>query len=250
MYLKVFLFLFIVSSGGPLMAQSFGFGCLGLVGGFAGYSFQRYEPVGFNNYILKFNELREDSMQGGMSNFGTARGFRFGINFFRADFQGLILTTKGFYQAVVEKHSSDVTSSQGISNYNYKLEWNNWGFGIDLGTSITKTLSWKVVDASILFNNIKLTDSQNYPGGYSNVNEYKKESALGYTIGTGFILSIIEGYISLEGLAGYTQIRISTLKLDDGTELTVNEQSREPMTNFIDNGGFLAVIQLNVGFPL
>jgi hypothetical protein len=40
------------------------------------------------------------------------------------------------------------------------------------------------------------------------------------------------------------------VKQDNGTYLTVNESSSTEMKNFIDKGGFNAVIQLNVGFPL
>jgi len=252
MIYKVFLkILFIIlAAAGTSSAQSFGFGCLGLVGGFGGYAYQRYQPAGFNNYIHAFNEARGDSLASPMSSFGTAKGFRVGINFFRADFQGFILTTKGYYQSLLEKHEAVVSGKSGTSNYKYELELNNWGIGVDLGTSITKALSWKVIDASFLFNNITFTDNQNYPGGISQVNEYKNKSTVGYTIGTGFIFSLIEGYVSLEGLAGYTQMTVKTMKRDDGTELTTTENSDTPMQNFIENGGFIAVVQLNVGFPL
>jgi hypothetical protein len=246
-----FIFLLIIAAKAPLLfGQSFGFGCLGLVGGYAGYSYQRYEPTGLNEYIEVFNTIRNDSLESRMNNFGKARGFRVGLNFFRADFQGFILTTKGYYQALLERHDAEVTSSEGTSNYNYELKMNYWGLGVDLGTSITGDLSWKVIDASILFNNIRFTDNQNYPGGYSMVREYKNESTVGYTVGTGFIYSIIDGYISVEGLAGYSQFVVKSMRMDDQTELTINELSSEPMINFITNGGFTAVLQLNIGFPL
>jgi hypothetical protein len=252
MFIK-YLFFFLVISfiiSPYVHGQSFGFGCLGLVGGFGGYSYQKYQPAGFNDYISEFNSIRSDSIRSPMSRFGAAHGFRVGLNFFRADFQGFILTTKGFYQSLSEKHYAEVQSSAGQSNYNYELRLNNWGLGLDLGTSITQSFSWKVIDAAILFNNIRLVDNKNYPGGYTEVAEYKNESTVGYTIGTGFIYSIVEGYISAEGLIGYTQIIIKTMKLDDGTELTINENSSVPMTNFIDNGGFTIVLQMNIGFPL
>lgn len=242
------LFFFIVVS--PLSySQSFGFGCLGLVGGFGGYSFQRYQPTGLNDYISSFNEVREDSLTTRMGNFGTLKGIRVGINFFRADFQGFILTTKGFYQSLLEKHEAAVISTPGETRYKYEVELKNWGVGVDLGTSITRSFSWKVIDAALLFNTVTFTDSRNYPGGFTQVEEYQSESALGYSIGTGFIYSLIEGYISIEGLAGYTQMTIGSMKNED-VELTINETSTQPMTNFIDNGGFIAVIQLNIGFPL
>jgi hypothetical protein len=185
-----------------------------------------------------------------MQNFGAVKGFRVGLHFFRADFQGLILTTKGFYQQLMEKHGAEVSGLSGTSNYTYEIKLKNWGLGVDLGTSITGSFSWKVIDAALLFNTVTFTDHKNYPGGFSSISEYKSESALGYSIGTGFIYSIIEGYISIEGLVGYTQLRINSVALDDGTELTINENSSTPMINFIENGGFTSVIQLNIGFPL
>jgi hypothetical protein len=73
---------------------------------------------------------------------------------------------------------------------------------------------------------------------------------LGYSIGTGFILSLIDQYVTLEGLIAYSVIKIDQVTLDDGTPLTINENSSVPMNNFIETGGFNAVIQLNIGLPL
>jgi hypothetical protein len=232
-------------------AQSFGFGCLGLVGGYAGYSYQIYKPSGLNTYIQTFNLLRKDSLQGPMQNFGKSTGYRVGINFFRADLRGFILTAKGFYQNLGEKSDASVVSSIGNTNTNLDFKLRSWGIGFDLGTSITYSLSWKVIDASLLFNSAEFTNTTNYPGAITNVNIYKTDKAvLGYTVGTGFILGIIGHYVSLEGFAGFTYLKINNLKQDDGTFLTVNETSTSVMNNFIDAGGFNAVIQLNVGFPL
>jgi hypothetical protein len=232
-------------------AQSFGFGCLGLVGGYAGYSYQIYKPTGLNTYIQTFNLLRKDSLQGSMSNFGKSSGYRVGVNFFRADLKGFILTAKGYYQNLGEENDASVSSSAGPYNSNLKYQLRSWGIGFDLGTSITKSLSWKVIDLSLLFNTAELTNTINYPGAQTYVNTYKSDhQALGYTVGTGFIFGIIGRYVSLEGFAGYTYLKIDKVKQDDGTYLTVNETSSSEMSNFIDAGGFNAVIQLNIGFPL
>ena len=232
-------------------AQSFGFGCLGFVGGYGGYSYQVYKPTGLNNYIQYFNDDRQDSLSTPMSKFGKAQGYRVGINFFRADIRGFILTAKGFYQLLTEKHNASVYSSLGNISTTYKLNVKNWGVGIDLGTSLTGGISWKVIDAALLFNSAKLTNTTNSPGPTTTVLEYKNTSSkMGYSIGTGFIVSVIDQYVTLEGLAGYTDFSISELQQSDGTKLTVNENSKEPMKNFIETGGFNAVIQLNLGFPL
>jgi len=234
-----------------IIAQSFGFGCLGLVGGYAGYSYQVYKPAGLNTYIGKFNLTRKDSLKGPMQNFGKCSGYRVGVNFFRANIRGLILTAKGFYQDLNEESDASVSGSLGESNTDFNIDLKSWGIGVDIGTSITSALSWKVIDAVLLFNTAQFTNTTNLPGAQTIVETYKSDKQiLGYTFGTGFILAIIGSYVSLEGLAGYTYLKIDRVKKDDGTYLTVDETSTVPMNNFIDAGGFNAVIQLNIGFPL
>src|ERR1035437_4401643 len=241
----------IILSGVNLKAQSFGFGCLGLVGGYAGYSYQIYRPTGLNTYIQTFNLIRKDSLHGSMQNFGKSSGYRVGINFFRADLKGFILTAKGFYQSLGEEKNASVVSAVGTYNTNFNFNLRSWGIGFDLGTSITHSLSWKVIDASLLFNSAQFTNTTNYPGALTNVSTYKTDKqVLGYTVGTGFILAIIGHYVSLEGFAGYTYLKIDMVKQDNGTYLTVDESSSAEMKNFLDAGGLNAVIQLNVGFPL
>ena len=245
------LFVIVIFYNVDVRAQSFGFGCLGLVGGYAGYSYQVYKPTGLNTYIQTFNLIRKDSLQSAMKNFGKSSGYRVGINFFRADLKGLILTAKGFYQYLGEENDANVVSPLG-STYNTSFNFNlrSWGVGFDLGTSLTYSLSWKVIDASLLFNSAQFTNTNNYPNGQTDVNTYKTDKqVLGYTVGTGFILAIIGHYVSLEGFAGYTYLKIDMVKQDNGTYLTVNESSSSEMKNFIDKGGFNAVLQLNVGFP-
>ena len=242
----VFIALFCSTS---INAQTFGFGCLGFVGGFGGYSYQKYKAEGLNNYVAEFNKANEDSLSSPMSNFGTAAGYRVGINFFRAHFPGFILTSKGFYQSLTELKDAQINSSIG-ANSNYKLILNTWGVGFDVGTSISGAVSWKVIDAALLFNKATFTNTKNMPGSLTDIKEFKSNSKLGYSIGTGFILQLIDEYISIEGLAAYTVFSIDELQLSDGTKLTVSENSSKTMNNFIDSGGFNAVIQLNVGFPL
>ncbi len=185
-------------------AQTFGFGCLGFVGGFGGYSYQKYKPDGLNNYVAEYNKTNQDSLDAPMSNFGSAAGYRVGINFFRAHITGFILTSKGFYQSLVESKDAQIISSFGSSNSNYKVRLNTWGVGFDVGTSISGAVSWKVIDAALLFNKATFTNTKNLPGSLTDIKEYKSDSKLGYSIGTGFILQLIDEYISIEGLAAYT----------------------------------------------
>lgn len=245
------LIIFFITFNNENNSQTFGFGCLGFVGGFGGYSYQKYNPEGLNNYIVFYNTNNSDSLNVPIGKFGKAKGYRVGLNFFRANFPGLIITSKGFYQSLIENNDGSINTSEGIlSTTNYELKLDSWGVGIDVGAKIFNGLSWKIVDASVLFNKAKLTNTKNLPGAFTEVNEYKSDSKLGYSVGTGFILEIIDEYITIEGLAAYTMLKIDDVHSNDGTKLTINEESKQPMKNFIKSGGFNAVIQLNVGFPL
>jgi len=231
--------------------QAFGFGCLGFVGGYGGYSYQKFDAAGLNDYVNAFNETYKNSLKSPMSTFGEETGYRVGINFFRANVQGLILTTKGFYEYLTEKNSTTINTAGGSSDAIFELDIKNYGIGLDLGTSITKFLSWKVVDAALLYNMATFTDTRNSPGPSTVVLGYNNEKyVLGYNLGTGFILQIIKQYISLEGAAGYTSFSIDRMKSSDGQQMPAAENSQQAMSNFIQSGGFSAVVQLNVGFPL
>jgi hypothetical protein len=259
MSLKILVILIVVLSvvlfQNSSLCQSFGFGCLGFVGGYGGYSYQKFNAPGLNNYVKDFNETYKGSLSSPMGNFDTETGYRVGINFFRANIRGFILTTKGFYQSLTQKNSATInyfTANRNDSNSNaiFELDLKSYGLGLDLGTSITNALSWKVVDAALLYNMATFTDTRNYPGAATEVFNYNNEKyILGYTVGTGFILEIIDQYISLEGVAGYTAFAIDRMKSANGP-MPLTENSPQPMSNFIESGGFNAVVQLNIGFPL
>ena len=242
--------IFIVLFQTYLNSQSFGFGCLGFTGGYAGYSHQKYQPDGLNDYIKIFNLNRKDSLTENLHSFGSANGFRVGLNFFRKKFSGVFITAKGCYQFLNEKHQAVEKLSSGIVSTSNEVKMINWGLGIDLGTPIISFLNWKIIDAALLYNQARFSNTQNFPGALTVVNNYKSDYHFGYTIGTGIIIEILGEYITLEGLAAYSKITIDEMKMDDGTKLMKNENSTEAMKNFIADGGFNAVIQLNIGLPL
>lgn len=254
------LYFFVISAllilpANILQAQSFGFGCLGFVGGYAGYSYQRYKPDGLNEYVYNFNTVHKDSLSIPMNNFGTLKGYRVGLNFFRAHISNFILTAKGFYESLNEKHEAVEKFVNGTRTTDLELDHTNWGVGLDVGITITKSISWKIVDGAVRFNNVKLTDTRNSTNGETQIAEYKNaKSTIGYSIGTGFILAIIEDYVSLEGTAGYTIFAFDQVKDNSGEILSLVDNSEKklspPVNNFIKSGGFNAVVQLNLGFPL
>ncbi len=232
-------------------AQTFGFGCLGFVGGYGGYSYQKYQPGSLNDYIDDFNLIYKDSLSSPLQKFGKAEGYRLGLNFFRAKFKGFIITAKGFYQNLSEEHNAKEHLVGGDANTTLQLEIIDWALGIDLGTQITGALSWKVIDAALMFNNAKFTSTQNLPNAVTIVDQYKSESTnIGYTIGTGFILEVVDEYVSLEGVAAFTQFSIDKMKTVDGKYFASTSETSASGKKFIEKGGFNAVIQLNVGLPL
>lgn len=230
-----------------IQAQSFGFGCLGFVGAFGGFAFQNFKPSGLNEFITNFNSERKSSLTKSLNGFGQAKGFRVGVNLFRANFSGLILTAKGFYQSINETHDAIEETSSGniISNYSLKLK--TWGVGVDLGVDITEILSWKVLDGAVHFNNAMLTESINSPGNSVEISYRSPDTKIGYSVGTGFILDLISDNISVEGLAAYSFMNFDKLQSDDENRIIFNADNT---TDVIEAGGFSAVIQLNVGFSL
>jgi hypothetical protein len=230
--------------------QKMGFGCLGMVGGFGGYSYQEYNAEGLNRYIDVFNNNRSDSLTNGMGKFGVGTGYRVGINFFRASLKGLVITTKGFYQSASESHDAKLASNS--REYSYLFEYNiqSWGLGFDIGASIAKPFVWKVIDASVLFNNSEFKRTDNLPEAVTIIDKYKDDSNLSYSIGTGFIFSVIQNYITLEGTVGYSIFSVKNLKNDDNKKMPVDENSTLEMDNFIKSGGMNFIVQLNLSFPI
>jgi len=231
-------------------AQNFGFGCLGFTGGYGGYSYQKYQPNGLNEYIKVFNLTRHDSLSQKLNNFGSANGFRVGLNFFRKKFSSIFITAKGYYQSLDEKHQAIEKLSSSAVTTSFEVKLVNWGLGVDIGTPIVSFLNWKIIDAALTYNQARFSNTQNFPGALTIIKNYKSDFEFGYSIGSGIVIEILGEYITLEGLAAYSKITINDLKMDDGTKLMKYENSTEEMKNFIAEGGFNAVIQLNIGLPL
>lgn len=73
---------------------------------------------------------------------------------------------------------------------------------------------------AVHFNNVSLTNTVNSTGE-TEVNIYKSEpGVLGYSVGTGLIISIVKDYISIEASAGYTELTIEKLNPEEGRGFT------------------------------
>ena len=164
-----------------------------------------------------------------------------------------MITAKGFYQSLASTNKGSVGAAGGDDNFSMKLNLQNWAIGFDVGWEFTRLVSWKILDGSLNFNYVTLTETTDLPGE-TTVQKYKSDSGVfGYSIATGIIISLLKDYISLEGSAGYTYLSISNVYDENGSPLlnppTVSS-SIFINEDFINAGGFTAVVQLNVGFPL
>lgn len=240
------LTLLVIFSFVKINAQSFGFGCLGFVGGYGGYSYQQYQPGLLNDFVRDFNLTASDKIE----TFGKAEGYRFGLNFFRANFSGFFITAKGYYQQLDETHIGEKNNQNGEVSFDYLLRLKSWGVGLDVGIPVFSGLQWKILDGAILINSARFNETQNSTAGTSVQKFNNEKTEIGYSLGSGFVIDIIKNYISVEGIAGYSYFKIDKMTKDDGMlfkEFFVLTDENEP---FIKSGGFNAVIQLNVGFPL
>lgn len=245
------IIIFILFASTDIKPQSLGFGCLGFVGGFGGYSVQNIRPIGLNEYISEFNESRSNVSTSSMPSFAVTRGFRFGVNFFRTDLDGLVLTAKGYYQKLSQDKISEYKVGALDASSTFQIDITTWGVGIDLGTTITPNFIWKVMDIIMVFGESRFRDIYNQAGASSFIKDYESEGTnISYKLGTGFILNIVSNYVSLEGTVGFSSFNFGRMKHEDGTYLTINENSNVIMEKFITSAGVMATIQLNISFPL
>ncbi len=249
MLLRKIFFLFLLVTS--VHAQEMGFGCLGLVGGFVGYGIQQYQPGGINAYILDLNEVYKGSMVTELSKFHQMQGYRLGLNIYKKDFSGFIVSFKTSYQALSEKQEVTIQQGSSVPTINtYETRLKSYSVGTDVGMQITKSFQWKVVDAWVSYNTIQFSTQTNSVYGIIESNTYKTpEKQFGYSLGTGFIYYLIEKYVSLEGSVGITTLHANTLQDESGKSLQLISNNKE-VTHAIQSGGLAASFQLNLSFPL
>ncbi len=247
---RIILFIFLLNTI-SILPQAFGFGCLGFVGGFAGFTYQEYQPGYFNDQIIAFNNAQANSTVHIIPEFGKAQGYRLGINFFRAKFSGVFVSLKGYYEMNSEKHSFSHQQSNQVVNSELEFDLKSWSIGLDFGIPISKMISWKIIEGDLHFHSAKLNYKPDLSNNIYDIKFNNDSPEIGYSVGTGFVVSIIENFASLEGTAGYRFFKIKQMTGNDGESFSLVQSNEQGTKNdFIKAGGFSAVIQLNVGFPL
>ena len=243
-YFFATILLFLVTSS--IQAQTFGFGCLGLSGFYAGISQETYDANGINDFlypvILHTNDLNQSA---NTIKFEKGTGYRIGANLFRAKFDKIFITAKGYYQFLKEEHSETELSNGSTITTNHKLSLNHWGVGVDFGVNLFWIIDWKVLEGNVTFFSGDFTSEYSRDEVFLNDTKYNLDKTqIGYYVGSGLILHLVPDYLSIEGTVGFSFMKIESLKRINsfGNESFIN--------NAIPGGGFSATIQLNVGFPL
>lgn len=242
-YFSATILFFLISTS--IQAQTFGFGCLGLSGFYAGISQEYYDAKGVNDFLIPVMSYSSISNQSSFIKFEKGTGYRIGANFFRAKFDKIFITAKGYYQFLKEEHSTSELSNASTFTTNHSLSLNHWGVGVDFGINLFWILDWKVFEGNIKFFSGEFTSEYSKDNVFLNDTKYNLDKTqIGYYLGSGLILHLVPDYISIEGTAGFNFVKIESLKRTDsiGNELFIN--------NALPGGGFSATIQLNVGFPL
>lgn len=249
---RTFVVAFVLLAGAAeSQSNKFGFGCLGLVGGFAGYEIKHYEATGLNNYVTAYNQLHGDSLMSSMGEFGMLKGYRLGINLLRNRVSGLEYTVKIFYEMMNEVKETQVKGSSSIYTNSLEYKQNVYGAGIELGTPLSKAISWKILELEVTYSNAlfyKRTEDINNP--VSRIKYSSDKSQLGFNFASGFILFIIDQNISLEGKIGYSEFSVGLMTDEAGNKLTVREGSSEVMENAVTKGGLFYGVQFNLSIPL
>lgn len=243
-YILFFITYFFVKTS----AQTFGFGCLGLSGFYAGITHQYYETAGIREYLFP-ESINNPNFHFDIE-FKRGTGYRVGANIFRAKFSKAFITAKGYYQFLKESYNRQINDEiHGKMNYKYELSLNHWGVGIDFGFPIFSILDFKLLEGHVTFFNPEF--SKEMLDVNNNILEEDKFSTdkvkIGYFVGSGMIFHLIPDYVSIEASAGYSFFIVDKF-IDDNNNIVIPIPSSK--NNAINKSKFSATVQLNVGFPL
>lgn len=224
-------------------SQTFGFGCLGLSGFYAGFSEQQYSVDGLNQYIKVnyYGPIPKSNVE-----FKKGTGYRIGANIFRAKFDKFFISAKGYYQFIKENLEQSANDQSSIIKNKYQLSLNHWGFALDIGAPLFSIIDFKVLEGGVVFHDIEFTHTTFKDDNQLSEVKYEPLSnKVNYYVATGLIIHIIPDYISIEGTASYSFFKVD--QLSTKSDLITGPTK---ISNSISKGGLMTTVQLNIGFPL
>jgi len=224
--------------------QSCGFGCLGFSGGYGGYTIQQYDMKGLNDHLHEI--VGAAGYDIGENTFHEGKGFRVGINIFKARFDAVYFGTKFFYQ-FLEEEKTFVNTNDPSKQRKFNLGFNYWGFGGELGFPLFSYLDLKLVEGGVTLHNVTFKD-ETYVGDamFSEVKYESTGTQVGYYVASGLIIHLIKNYISIEGTASYNFIDLEEVQSDNGEIIP----ARGGIVSLAQKGGLTGTVQFNVSFPL
>ncbi len=237
------LVIILLSPYNSAYSQTFGFGCLGLSGFYAGFSEQQYKVDGINQYIKLnyYGPVPQSNIE-----FKNGTGYRIGANIFRAKFNNFFISAKGYYQFIKENHEQSANDQNSVIKNKYQLSLNHWGLALDVGVPLFPLVDFKVVEGGVIFNNIEfLHTTFRDENQLSEIKYEPQTNKVNYYIATGLIIHIIPDYISLEGTASYSFLKVDQMDLK--SELLTGPTK---ISNSVSKGGLMTTVQFNIGFPL
>lgn len=226
------------------------FGSLLRSGISGGYGIQQYSAEGWNNYISVYNQNRVSTLTKQMDDFGSAKGFRIGANLLQIQTDQVLVGFKFFFQRMTEENEATADISAGTARREYELNMNTWAIGGSVSYVVSKYFDIKIADLMVTFTSTELKNREIFPN--QPVSEQileSPETSTGFIFGSGVVFYPLPPYISIELNGGYSLFSVDEMEFENGARLSVDENSNEVMTNFIDGGGFFAFAQLNVGIP-
>jgi hypothetical protein len=216
-----------------------------------GYGIQYYNPTGFNRYIDAYNLNYSSTLKTKMEKFGTALGFKVGVNVAQIQVDNFLFGLKGDYHQMNEKHSATADISPGVqATREFDLTLRSFGVGISASYVVAKRLDIKFLDLMLNWNYALLKNKYKDPTNSKEEKLESPEKSMGFSAGAGLTFYPVPPYLAVEGTVGYSVFSIDQMQFDGGAFFLQQTPSGGGlMTDFIESGGLFAFIQLNLAFP-
>jgi hypothetical protein len=229
-----------------IYSQTCGFNCIGITGIYGGYSIQKYKSEALRNYvtIFKYDTVKTDNSE--RISFGTASGFKFGVNIFRARFNKIYFGAKTHYQFLKEEKKYKYELSGFSYDDKYEIWLNYFAFALDFGIPLFSFLEFKAFESGLTLNTAELHNSIYENGKIQKIEKYSNSArSLNYYLSSGLILKLYKDVLQLEGTVSYNSIKIGLMEDEEGNNLA-DKKNGELFEKTIDKGGLSLNAQINL----